>query len=210
MTKPSTARPRRPRERAAPARRAKPSPIAIARELQAALDARPGMLDRELAEQRGLSPSFVSRHLALLRMPESLQRLVDEGLGVLTALQVHALPAGEQRRVIAGLKRGEPIWELLGRTRYTRAARAGRPRREVLPPSVRQTFASRLREARQAKKWTQAQLRGALDLGTGTIGTWETGIALPSTAKAVQLAGLLGVSLDWLFGLSGRRAIDSP
>ena len=62
--------------------------MAIARELAAALEATPDLLDRELAEQRGLSPSFVSRHLALLRMSDQLQQLVDRGLGVLTALQV--------------------------------------------------------------------------------------------------------------------------
>ncbi len=110
---------RRPRENAAPEPREKPSPLAIARELAAALEATPDLLDRELAEQRGLSPSFVSRHLALLRMSDQLQRLVDRGLGVLTALQVHALPANERRRVLSGLERGEPVWALMGLPRLT-------------------------------------------------------------------------------------------
>lgn len=183
--------------------------MAIARELAAALEAAPDLLDRELAEQRGLSASFVSRHLALLRMSDQLQRLVDRGLGVLTALEVHALPTPERRRIVAGLQRGEPVWKLMGRTRAARVSRVGRPRREVLPPQARAVFAARLREARQARKWTQFQLCDALDLGRATVGTWETGVALPSTAKVVQLAGLLAVSIDWLFGLSERRAIDS-
>ena len=63
--------------------------------------------------------------------------------------------------------------------------------------------------ARGGNGLQEAQLCTALDLGRATVGTWETGVALPSTAKVVQLAGLLAVSIDWLFGLSERRAIDS-
>lgn len=59
------------------------------------------------------------------------------------------------------------------------------------------TIAERLKEARELKGWTQAQLAIAADVSTGTIGNIESG-ARKSKGSIPQIAKAMGVSYEWL------------
>lgn len=52
----------------------------IARALQSYLDANPGLTKRELANEIGKNPVWVANKLALLRMDESLQSAIEQGV----------------------------------------------------------------------------------------------------------------------------------
>jgi transcriptional regulator with XRE-family HTH domain len=68
-------------------------------------------------------------------------------------------------------------------------------------PNERSIFAQRLRQARIAKGMTQEAM--ALELGLCHPCTffWEAGRNMPKTERLPEIARMLGVSLDWLFGL---------
>ena len=61
---------------------------------------------------------------------------------------------------------------------------------------------NRLREAREAKGWTQAQLAERIGVSRKTINTVENGVFVPSTLLALSLARALGVSVEQLFYLT--------
>lgn len=56
-----------------------------------------------------------------------------------------------------------------------------------------------LREAREARGWTQAQLADAIGVSRKTVNTVENGIFVPSTLIALKLAGALGQPVEALF-----------
>ena len=62
-------------------------------------------------------------------------------------------------------------------------------------------LASRLREAREARGWTQAQLADAIGVSRKTINTVENGVFVPSTVIALKLARTLGEPVEALFSL---------
>jgi putative transcriptional regulator len=68
-----------------------------------------------------------------------------------------------------------------------------------LPEALR----NRLREAREAKGWTQAELADRIGVSRKTVNTVENGVFLPSTVVALKLAGALGCPVEELFYLSG-------
>lgn len=70
------------------------------------------------------------------------------------------------------------------------------------------TIAERLKEARELKGWTQAQLAIAADVSTGTIGNIESG-ARQSKGSVPQIAKALGISYEWLANESGPRIIPT-
>ena len=51
---------------------------------------------------------------------------------------------------------------------------------------------NKLREARDAKGWTQAELAAAIGVSRKTINTVENGVFIPSTLVALKLAEALG------------------
>lgn len=53
---------------------------------------------------------------------------------------------------------------------------------------------TRIRRARERKRWSQAQLAAALGVGTRTVGSWERGEAEPRNAIGA-LEDVLGVDL---------------
>jgi putative transcriptional regulator len=61
---------------------------------------------------------------------------------------------------------------------------------------------NRLREARGAKGWTQAQLSERIGVSRKTINTVENGVFVPSTVLAVKLASALEASVETLFFLA--------
>jgi putative transcriptional regulator len=61
---------------------------------------------------------------------------------------------------------------------------------------------STLKEAREARGLTQAQLAEAVGVSRKTINTVENGIFVPSTVIALKLAAALGVPVEALFRLA--------
>ena len=60
---------------------------------------------------------------------------------------------------------------------------------------------NRLRDAREAKGWTQAQLAEAIQVSRKTVNTVENGVLTPSTTIALKLAKALGEPVEHLFWL---------
>jgi putative transcriptional regulator len=58
-----------------------------------------------------------------------------------------------------------------------------------------------LREAREAKGWTQGQLADAIGVSRKTVNTVENGVFVPSTVIALKLARALGRPVETLFFL---------
>ena len=65
-----------------------------------------------------------------------------------------------------------------------------------------ETLGNRLREAREAKAWTQAELAERIGVSRKTVNTVENGVFVPSTVVALKLAGALGCAVEELFFLS--------
>lgn len=61
-------------------------------------------------------------------------------------------------------------------------------------------FGERMREARQEKKLTQAQLAKLLHVKTRTVSGWETGPNEPSIEMIVQIAKMLDCDANFLLG----------
>lgn len=59
-------------------------------------------------------------------------------------------------------------------------------------------FAQRLQEVRRRSGLTQEQFAERLCVSRQAVSKWETGEALPETAKLAALGAALGVSVDWL------------
>ena len=62
-------------------------------------------------------------------------------------------------------------------------------------------LANCLREVREAKGLTQAQLAEAIGVSRKTVNTVENGVFVPSTIIALKLAAALGRPLEELFFL---------
>ena len=62
-------------------------------------------------------------------------------------------------------------------------------------------LANRLREAREAKGWTQADLAERIGVSRKTINTIENGVFIPSTVIALKLARAFGRTVEQLFSL---------
>ena len=58
---------------------------------------------------------------------------------------------------------------------------------------------NRLREARIAAGWTQAELAERVGVSRKTINTVENGVFVPSTVLALKLARALSMSVEGLF-----------
>lgn len=67
-------------------------------------------------------------------------------------------------------------------------------------------LAERLRELREARGLTQTRLAEMLAVSPRVYNRWEMGAATPRFDTVVQLADLLGVTLD---ELAGRKAVAS-
>ena len=65
-----------------------------------------------------------------------------------------------------------------------------------------ETLGNRLREAREAKGWTQAELAERIGVSRKTVNTVENGVFVPSTVVALKLAGALGCAVEELFFLA--------
>lgn len=68
------------------------------------------------------------------------------------------------------------------------------------------TLGQRIAELRADHALNQIQLAKKLNIGTSTLGMWETDKRRPSTEALVKLADLFGTSTDYLLG---RTAVKS-
>lgn len=62
-------------------------------------------------------------------------------------------------------------------------------------------LANRLREAREARGWTQADLAARIGVSRKTVNTVENGIFVPSTIIALKLAAAFDQPVESLFSL---------
>lgn len=72
-----------------------------------------------------------------------------------------------------------------------------------------QVFAERLKSARAEKGVSQNELAKTIGVAPGTVSTYENpngGNRYPAFEKAVAIAECLGVSLDWLCGISEQES----
>jgi putative transcriptional regulator len=62
-----------------------------------------------------------------------------------------------------------------------------------------ETLLNRLREARDSKGWTQAELAARVGVSRKTINTVENRVFTPSATLAIKLAAALELSVEQLF-----------
>lgn len=69
-------------------------------------------------------------------------------------------------------------------------------------------FGVLLRQLRKKKKMTQRQLADKLGMNKSNISRYEQNIQVPSHEVMVELAAIFNVSLDYLTGLSDKKAVS--
>lgn len=62
-------------------------------------------------------------------------------------------------------------------------------------------LANRIKDAREAKGWTQAQLAEEMGVSRKTVNTVENGVFIPSTIVSLKFAQALGETVEALFWL---------
>ncbi len=68
------------------------------------------------------------------------------------------------------------------------------------------SFSLRIKELREERGLSQAKLARELNVGTGSVGMWESAGEIPPVKKLLVIADYFGVSLDYLVGRSDIRA----
>lgn len=75
-----------------------------------------------------------------------------------------------------------------------------------VPESQRKEIARRLRQLREERKWTMRELADRADLHPSTIANFENGRRLPSIKTLNRMAGVFGVSVDFIVGEETGKA----
>ncbi len=68
--------------------------------------------------------------------------------------------------------------------------------------------ATRIRQLREERGWTQAELAKRLGITRSSVNAWEMGISVPSTQYIVELAEMFRVSTDYLLGVRQTATLD--
>lgn len=68
--------------------------------------------------------------------------------------------------------------------------------------------AEKIKELRQARGWTQADLARRLGVTRNGVNSWEQGLSMPSPASLVDLARLFSVSTDYLLGVEQLNTVN--
>ena len=71
-------------------------------------------------------------------------------------------------------------------------------------------FAERLKEARKAKRYSQAEVSRMLGVTQQAVGKWETGRSTPDPQTVAHLAEILDTPTDVLLGLRKESGAASP
>lgn len=66
-------------------------------------------------------------------------------------------------------------------------------------------FSLRLKELREEKGFSQAQLARVLSVGVGSVGMWESTDRIPPAKKLSRIADYFEVTTDYLLGRSNVR-----
>lgn len=61
-------------------------------------------------------------------------------------------------------------------------------------------YKSQVKRLRESRGMTQRQLADRLNVSPAAVALWETGANKPTMKNAVELANILGCSIDALFG----------
>lgn len=69
-------------------------------------------------------------------------------------------------------------------------------------------IAERIKELREQKLFTQAELARKLGITRSSVNAWEMGISVPSTQYIVELSNVFGVSTDYLLCVDKSATID--
>ena len=69
-------------------------------------------------------------------------------------------------------------------------------------------IAERIKELRQARGWTQADLARRLNITRNGVNSWEQGLSVPSPASLVELAKVFSVTTDYLLGVEGLDTVN--
>ena len=72
----------------------------------------------------------------------------------------------------------------------------------------RRTLGETIRDERQKLRLSQAQLADKVYVSKSTVGHWETDRSAPDLLSCIGLAELFHCSLDYLVGLTDKRAIN--
>lgn len=70
------------------------------------------------------------------------------------------------------------------------------------------TLGERLKEIRESCGLSQADAAALLCVGRSAISLWERDENAPGAGKLLEAARLYGISLDWLFGVSGADSLS--
>ena len=71
-------------------------------------------------------------------------------------------------------------------------------------------FAERLKEARKAKRYSQAEVSRMLGVTQQAVGKWETGRSTPDPQTVARLAEILDTPTDVLLGLRKESLYGVP
>ena len=74
----------------------------------------------------------------------------------------------------------------------------------------RETFASKLKFARQRTGFTQREVARELEIPQSCIAKYETGKLEPSVETLGKLAEFYSIDLNWLFGTRGDTGLYAP
>lgn len=68
--------------------------------------------------------------------------------------------------------------------------------------------AETIKQLREARGWTQADLARKLNISRNGVNTWEQGLSMPSPHFLVELAKIFSVSTDFLLGVESLHTIN--
>lgn len=68
--------------------------------------------------------------------------------------------------------------------------------------------AERIKQLREQRSFTQADLAKRLGITRSSVNAWEMGISVPSTQYIVDLANIFQVSTDYLLGMDTSVSVN--
>lgn len=69
-------------------------------------------------------------------------------------------------------------------------------------------ISEKVKDLRQARGWTQAELARRMGITRNGINSWEQGLSMPSPSSLVELAKIFSVSTDYLLGVERLATIN--